>query len=149
MIVEVALWKAKVFISYEMYTTRIIFIFIPGCRVRHLGKKMAKTINPRNKLVKVFLTEGEYEQVKAAYEKSMCKTISEYGRRVLFKKVIKVEYRNRSADDAVETNIQILQELRETLVHPSLSSEERGKIIAAIEKIEISTNNIFYLCSQK
>ena len=110
---------------------------------------MGRTLDPRTKQFKIFLTEGEYNKVKIEYEKSMCKTISEYGRRMLFRETIKVKQRNRSADDAVETNIEVLQVLRGSLSHPSLSNEDKYKIIAGIEKIEFLTNKIFCLCSQE
>lgn len=53
----------------------------------------------RNKWLTIRLTEQEYTQLEALAAKTLCSSVSDYGRRVLLQKPVNIRYRNQSLDD--------------------------------------------------
>ncbi|HEV2478060.1 MAG TPA: hypothetical protein VGS79_00285 [Puia sp.] len=56
----------------------------------------------RDRLLKVLLTEKEYEAFEAGFKKTTFRIISDYHRALLFGKPVKLHYRNRSLDDFLD-----------------------------------------------
>lgn len=69
---------------------------------------MTKQSQHRNKWLTIRLNEEEYEQVEKMASKTLCPTVSDYGRRVLLQKPVNVRYRNQSLDDFV-TDMALLR----------------------------------------
>ena len=101
------------------------------------------------KVLRVYLTHDEYEKMTATAKQTSCRSLSEYGRKMLFRKSITMTYRNRSADDAVEAGIQILNSMRNLALHTSFSEEEKDWIKKEIAVIEELITKILNLCLPK
>jgi len=101
------------------------------------------------KVLFVYLTPEEYEKLTVTAKQTSCGSLSQYGRKVLFGKPITMLYRNRSADDAVEAGIQILNSMKILARHVSFSEEEKAWIKKEITVLEELITKIFDLCLQK
>jgi hypothetical protein len=53
----------------------------------------------------------EYDQIQRLFKKSTDRKLSEYARKVLLKKPVKINYRNQSANDFLEEMILLKKEL--------------------------------------
>ena len=117
----------------------------------HLYEKnmKKKTTNSTYKTIGIHIRTEEYKQITSAVQESMCSSISEYGRKMLLSEPIIIQYRNRSADDAVEAAIEILKDLRKFLHHPSFTDLEKEWLRAQIVKLEETAEKIFTLCLRK
>ena len=111
---------------------------------------MAKKQKVRfQKVLRVYLTHDEYEKLTVTAKQTSCRSLSEYGRKMLFRKSVTMSYRNRSADDAVEAGIQILSSMRTISLHASFSEEEKEWIKKEITVLEELITKILNLCLQK
>ena len=111
---------------------------------------MAKKISePQTKILRVYLGELEYEKIVAAARQSTCRSLSEYGRKILQSRPVTMTYRNRSADEAVEANIELIGAIKKLLLHPSFTETEKAWLQKEIATIETSTLKLFDLCLPK
>jgi len=111
---------------------------------------MTRKTTPRfKKVIRVYLGEREFDKVRTAAEQSMCRSLSEYGRKTMLNRPITVQYRNRSADEAVEASIELIATLKKLLSHPSWAEPEKDWLREKIVKIEEATLTIFSLCLPK
>src|SRR5438132_438594 len=101
-----------------------------------------KPTKPPSKVVGTYLTPAQYDLALAAVRKSMCKSLSAYGRKLFVQQPVTMQYRNRSADDAVEANIALIALLRTSIDHPSWTPEEKDWLKVEIGKIEHATLQI-------
>jgi len=102
-----------------------------------------------NKLLKIYLCEQEYNKFCDEFKQGICKSHSEYGRKKLLRRPITLQYRNKSADEAVEANIELIAALKQFLAHPSLTETEKEWLRTEIGKIQEVSLKIFSLCSPK
>jgi len=69
----------------------------------------------KNKSAKAWITvrvkPEEYSRVYAYFQKTTCRQLSEYVRRVLLQQPVAVTYRNQSADDLLKEFIQLKKDL--------------------------------------
>lgn len=65
----------------------------------------------RTKLLHVRFTVQEFDKINAHFSKSNCRKISEYIRKILLDKPIKVYHRNQSLDDVMAVLILLKDEL--------------------------------------
>lgn len=65
----------------------------------------------REKWLTIRLSEEEYTLVEKLTKKTTCRTLSDYGRKVLLVKPINVKYRNQSLDDFLADMLQLKKEL--------------------------------------
>jgi len=72
---------------------------------------MKKDKIKRSKWLTIRLTEEEYQQVEQLTKKTTCRTVSDYGRRVLLQKPVSVNYRNQSLDDFLADMLALRKDL--------------------------------------
>ncbi|MDJ1484218.1 plasmid mobilization relaxosome protein MobC [Cytophagaceae bacterium YF14B1] len=72
---------------------------------------MSKEKENRNKWLHVRLSLEEYNQLRGNYSKATCRKLSEYSRKILLGKPVKILYRNQSLDEFMEEMIQLRKEL--------------------------------------
>jgi hypothetical protein len=65
----------------------------------------------RSKRVHVRFTDEEFEKIKAQFTRSTCRKLSEYVRRVLLNKPVRMNQRNQSLDDFMAEMIGLRNEL--------------------------------------
>ncbi|MDJ1503556.1 plasmid mobilization protein [Xanthocytophaga agilis] len=65
----------------------------------------------RNKWLHVRLSLEEYNQLQGNYAKTTCRKLSEYSRKILLGKPVRILYRNQSLDDFMAEMIQLRKEL--------------------------------------
>ena len=76
------------------------------------------------------LDQKEWDKVHKLTSNSTCRSVSEYARKVLLEKPVRVFYRNQSFDDFEETMVGVLAQLQgfgdnfDRLVKKSLSIEQ-------------------------
>ena len=76
------------------------------------------------------LDQKEWDKVHKLTSNSTCRSVSEYARKVLLEKPVRVFYRNQSFDEFEETMVRVLAQLEtfgdnfNLLVEKSLSPEE-------------------------
>ena len=97
-------------------------------------------------MVRIYLADQEYDRLMKVCKGSLCKSLSDFGRRQLMTKPVIMQYRNRSADEAVEASIVAIAALKESLGRPSWTEEEKVWLRAEISKLEEATLKIFGLC---
>ena len=71
-------------------------------------KKLNRTRN-----LQIHLTADEYQKVKDRYSISVCRTISEYGRKLILQKPVTILTRNQSLDDFMSEMIILRHDLDE------------------------------------
>lgn len=79
---------------------------------------MSKEQKPRLRRLNIRLSQGEYDQIASHSASTTCRSISEYCRKLLSGKPIRVFYRNKSFDDFEQRMIRlmpIVEEYREKL----------------------------------
>ncbi|HEX3025324.1 MAG TPA: plasmid mobilization relaxosome protein MobC [Chitinophagaceae bacterium] len=72
---------------------------------------MSETKNYRNRWLHIRLTADEHKSICSQFEKTSCRKLSEYLRKVLLNKNITVLHRNQSLDDFMAEMIQLRNEL--------------------------------------
>lgn len=61
----------------------------------------------RNKWLHIRLNDTEHETISNQWEKTTCRELSDYARKVLLKKPVTVNYRNQSADEVLAEMIRL------------------------------------------
>ena len=114
------------------------------------------------------LDQKEWDKVHKLTSNSTCRSISEYARKVLLEKPVRVFYRNQSFDDFEETMVRVLAQLEafgdnfDLLVKKSLSMDMAGispmvpalldyqrQFLATAEQIKVHVKKLADLCDQK
>jgi len=73
---------------------------------------MKKESGPmRTKWLTIRLTEEEYTQLEKLAAKTLCPSLSDYGRRILLQKPVNIRYRNQSLDDFLADMLVLRREL--------------------------------------
>lgn len=65
----------------------------------------------RNKLIQARLTPAEYDRILKKFQKTTCRKLSDYMRKVLLDKAVTVNLRNQSLDDFMTEMIRLRAEL--------------------------------------
>lgn len=65
----------------------------------------------RTRLLHVRFTEQEFEKINTQFKRSTCRKISEYIRKILLDKPVKIYHRNQSLDDFMTELIALKNEL--------------------------------------
>lgn len=65
----------------------------------------------RTKWLHIRLTSKEQEKIQAKYKQSTCRKVSDYARKVLLDKPVKIKQRNQSLDDFMAEMILLRNEL--------------------------------------
>jgi hypothetical protein len=73
---------------------------------------MASSDKPiRNRRIYIRVTDAEYDKINSQFVKSTCRTMSEYIRKIIFNKPVKIYHRNQSLDDLMIELIVIRYQL--------------------------------------
>lgn len=72
---------------------------------------MSETNNNRNRWLHIRLTEDEYNSINKQFEKTTCRKLSDFVRRILLNRKMTVYIRNQSLDDFMAEMIQLRNEL--------------------------------------
>ena len=120
---------------------------MPELHVKNMKKR--KMTGRKNMVLGIHLTQADYEKIFANASKTMCRSLSDYGRRQLLNLPVTMQYRNRSADDAVEANIMLIAVLKQYLGRTFWTEGEKEWLRAEIGKLEEGTFKIFNLCLPK
>src|SRR5690349_17669514 len=65
----------------------------------------------RNRLIQARLTPAEYDRIHRKFQKTTCRKLSDYMRKVLLDKAVTVNMRNQSLDDFMAEMIVLRNEL--------------------------------------
>lgn len=82
---------------------------------------------------RVSVTEKEYQKIKEGCAATTCRSLSEYGRKLMFGRQITVCYRNRAFDDFIEEAIRLRKAL---LVFGSQGGFDEGERMRLLQKAE-------------
>jgi len=102
----------------------------------------------RVKHVCIYFTEEEYKTLIKAVEKTICRNISSYGRKLLLRKPVVTITRNRSIDDFIELGVKLRKELKSLLEKDGLTIIEKETAFAKITLIEENLIKLVDLCSR-
>ena len=88
----------------------------------------------RNHTISINCTESELGVVRGLFRQSTCRTISEYGRKLMMNKPVTVSYRNRSIDDLISAVNVRQRQIDQLLEHPSFGPGDRGQLIELVDE---------------
>ena len=72
---------------------------------------MSETKNNRSRWLHIRLTEDEQNSIYKQFEKTTCRKLSDFARRILFNRKVTVNTRNQSLDDFMAEMMQLRNEL--------------------------------------
>jgi hypothetical protein len=93
-------------------------------------KQSVQPLTARLHRLNIRLDQKEWDKLHKLASNSTCRSVSEYARKVLLEKPVRVFYRNQSFDDFEETMVRVLAQLEgfgdnfNLLVKKSLSAEK-------------------------
>jgi hypothetical protein len=100
--------------------------------------------------VTVGLNKDDIEQLRRATSKSTCRTLSEYCRKLLLGKPIRVLYRDQSLDAFIDEAIALRNEMRALREKGPFTPERERQLITLQEEIKKCINKIFdHACQNK
>ncbi|RYZ25609.1 MAG: plasmid mobilization relaxosome protein MobC [Sphingobacteriales bacterium] len=123
----------------------------------------------RNKWLHIRLNETEYKTISSHYQKTTCKELSDYARRVLLRKPVTVNHRNQSADEILTEMIRLKNELNaignnfnqavhklhtldttpEVKLWVLMCESQRATLLKKTEEIKVRMNEIYEQWLQK
>jgi hypothetical protein len=87
----------------------------------------------KKRFLSIRLTEGELKEIYRQCERSTCRSLTEYSKKVLTKKPVIVKIRNESRDDL----LQVMIGIRNRLDQLTKQAREKGDILLLKEIGEI------------
>lgn len=123
----------------------------------------------RTRWLHIRLNEAEYRTISSHHQKTTCKELSDYARRVLLRKPVTINHRNQSADEILAEMIRLKAELSaignnfnqavhklhtlattpEVKLWVLMSESERATLLKKTEEIKVRMNEIYEQWSQK
>ena len=117
----------------------------------------------RNKWLHIRLNETELKTICSHHQKTTCRELSDYARRVLLRKPVTINHRNQSADEILAAMIRLKAELSaignnfnqavhklhtldktpEVKVWVLMSESERATLLKKTEEIKVRMNEIY------
>ena len=76
-----------------------------------MQKDFPKKDPPKKRFLSIRLTESELKDIYRQCERSTCRSLTEYAKKVLTRKAVKVKVRNESQDDLLQAMIGIKNRL--------------------------------------
>jgi len=110
---------------------------------------MAKARKTRFRSFYISVTEKDLEKIKEGSAATTCRSMSEYVRRLIFRKPVTVCYRNRAFDEFIEESIRLRKTLVQLSSQGSFDESERMELLQKIEGIRSIIIKISETCSQK
>lgn len=106
------------------------------------------TKDRRVKCPSIYFSQAEYEIFRAAKSKSTCRSISEYGRKLLLGAPVTIYYRNKSMDDLIETYLLAKDELAVIMNSGGFTAGDLVLLFKEIKNLETLTLKLFDHVSQ-
>ena len=103
--------------------------------------------NEPKRFLSIRLTAGELKDVYRQCEKSTCRSLTEYAKKVLTKKPVTIKVRNQSQDDLLQAMIGIKNKLEEL---NELATDDGNWWMVTQQILEITslTRKIYEKCMQ-
>jgi hypothetical protein len=92
----------------------------------------------RDHKIVILCTASEYNTMRLLFKKTTCRSLPEYGRKMMMHKPVAVTYRNRSIDDLVDAANASGKLLLRMMMHP-------GFTFAEIEQMRGQMNDIYQI----
>src|ERR1700733_7193519 len=102
---------------------------------------MKKAIKNINTCLSIYLTPRECEDLHQRMLATTCRSKSEFVRKVLFKKPVRVLIRNETIDDMIEELVCLRRELA-TLPNKLLTEEESSHLQSIVSAIKEKINQL-------
>ena len=99
--------------------------------------------------LKVCMHEKEYLRLKEGFEKTTCRSLSEYIRKLIFGKKVSVYYRNQTFDEFTEESIQLKKALIILCEQGDTKALETDWLKQKVQEMQVILNKIADACSQK
>jgi hypothetical protein len=93
-------------------------------------------------------TEEQFEAFNQARKNTLCRTKSEYAKKLLLGMPVTMIYRNRSLDDFIEASVKIRKELKVVLTMGIFTPEEKDAFQTALNEIINKLIQIIKQCPQ-
>ena len=111
-------------------------------------KKSTQTPKARQRRLNIRLSQQEWDKVNKLASNTTCRSVSDYARKVLSEKPVKVFYRNQSFDEFDEKMTRILPQFESfgehlTLLVKKISSMESTAAIRAIMSLILDCGRDF------
>jgi hypothetical protein len=123
----------------------------------------------RTRWLHIRLNETEYRTINSHHQKTTCKELSDYARRVLLRKPVTINHRNQSADEILAEMIRLKNELSaignnfnqavhklhtldtttEVKLWVLMSESQRATLLKKTEEIKMRMNEIYEQWLQK
>lgn len=102
-----------------------------------------------NRQIGFYMSEKEFEDFNLAFSHTLCRTKSEYARKLLLGKPVTILYRNRSLDDFIEAAVRIRKQLQAILEMEIFTPAEKQTFKTGIDQIMQELIKTIEQCSQK
>jgi len=89
----------------------------------------------RKKCLIIYLNQDEKNKFKDARARSTCRTLSEYGRKLLLGEPVTIYHRDQSLDDITENFIELNRELEKIKTNGVLPDADKTHLFQQIENI--------------
>jgi hypothetical protein len=111
---------------------------------------MKKAIKKVNTCLSIYLTPEECEDLHKRMLATTCRSKSEFVRKVLFNKPVRVLIRNESIDDMIEELISLRRELANLLNKSPPTERERLALQSIVAQIKEKINQLAdHVCKSK
>ena len=108
---------------------------------------MKKIKKPRGKQIGVSYGPEEMENLQSLFERSTCRTLSEYVRKRSLARPIQFGWRNQSFDGFVEEAVLLRKTMGELLVRPDWTQTEKEKLFALQAEVKAVITKIADVCT--
>ena len=89
----------------------------------------------RKKCLIIYMNQDEKNKFKEAKARSTCRTLSEYGRKVLLGEPVTIYHRDQSLDDITENFIQFHEEVDKLQNNDTITDIDKTRIFQQVENI--------------
>ena len=102
----------------------------------------------RKKCLIIYVNQDEKNKFKEDRSRSTCRTLSEYGRKLLLGEPITVCYRDQSLDDITENFIQFHGEVEKLQNNGALTDPDKIRLFQQVENIRDMLTKYYQHASQ-
>ncbi len=100
-------------------------------------------------MLAITMKKEEYDKFMESYSTTLCRSRSEYARKLLFGKPVKVISRNRSLDDFIEIGVKIRKDLKLLLSKDMFSEAEKQQLKLIVSSIDENLINLVKSCKRR
>lgn len=100
----------------------------------------------RHKMFSVYCSEEDLKRIKDHWRKTICRSLSEYARKVLMEKPVAVTTRNLSLDSLIEQLIGLRNDFEKLTGKSGFWARDRHRLLSALQEIKVILNKIVDEC---